>query len=143
MPAAAPLDPDEIRVLAECERESLIYRSLPLGLLTFFATQHAMSRNFISPKAKWVKLSAALFSGYIIGKLSYASTCRTKVLTQIPDSNLAHTIRGVEKVAQTVDVSQIDHQPKDPSEAIVSIPNTPTASLGVNQYGDTVYKTDK
>ena len=47
------LNRDEARVLAECERESLMYRSIPLGLMTYFATQYAMSRNLITTKGKW------------------------------------------------------------------------------------------
>jgi len=153
-PAAAQLDRDEIRVLAECERESLMYRSIPLGLMTFFATQYAMSRNLITTKGKWIKLGAALFSGYILGKISYAPTCRKKILTQIPNSNLAHAIRGVETRQVAADSDDQDQQPyvpkisKDPSEAVVFVPDpvefdTHTVPVGVNQYGDPIYDTRK
>jgi hypothetical protein len=148
------LDRDETRVLAECESESLIYRSIPLGLITFFATQYAMSRNIITTKGKWIKLGAGLFAGYIIGKVSYAPTCRKKILTQIPDSNLAHAIRGVEVRQAAASSDDRDHQSyiprqsKDPSEAVVFLPDpvdpdTHTVPVGVNQYGDPIYATAK
>ena len=144
------LDQDETRILAECERESLIYRSIPLGLIALFATQYGMTRNIITSKGKWLKLGASLFSGYIIGKVSYAPTCRQKILTQIPDSNLARAIRGVELVQSA---GMGDEQPrprvtsrqsKDPSEAVVFLPDpvdpdTHTVPVGVNQYGDPIY----
>ena len=160
---AVQLDDSEKRVLAECERESLIYRSIPLGLITFFATQYAMSRNLITTKAKWAKLGAGLFSGYILGKISYAATCRNKILTQIPESNLAHAIRGTDVRAVSPPTDDDDpryrqqqqpsrpitsRRPKDPSEAVVFVPDpvefdTHTLPVGVNQYGDPIYDTKK
>jgi hypothetical protein len=113
----AQLTRDETRILEECNRESMIYRSLPLGILSFFATQYAMTRNIISTKAKWFKLGLGLFAGYIIGKISYTSACRKKILTQIPNSSLAQMILGVE---------------------------SPTpSSLDINQYGESIDKTNK
>jgi hypothetical protein len=151
---AVQLDQDETRVLAECERESLMYRSIPLGLMTFFATQYAMSRNLITTRGKWFKLGGGLFAGYILGKISYAPTCRKKILTQIPDSNLAHAIRGVdvrEASASSNEPNQQSYLPrrsKDPSEAVVFLPDpveldTHTVPVGVNQYGDPIYDTRK
>jgi len=119
------LTPDETRILQECDRESTIYRSLPIGILTFFAIQYAMTRNIISTKAKWFKLGTGLFAGYIIGKMSYASACRKKILTQIPNSNLAKLIHGVE-IQQTNEVT-----------------NNHSTLIDVNQYGDPIYKTNK
>lgn len=150
----AQLDGDERRVLAECERESLIYRSIPLGLMTFFATQYAMSRNIITTKGKWFKLGAGLFAGYILGKVSYAPTCRKKILTQIPDSNLAQAIRGTDVQQVSPSSDDLNHQPlaprrlKDPSEAVVFVPDpveldTHTVPVGVNQYGDPIFDTRK
>ncbi|CAF2431165.1 unnamed protein product [Rotaria sp. Silwood2] len=148
------LDQDEKRVLAECERESLVYRSIPLGLISFFATQYAMSKNLIAPQGKWIKLGASLFTGYIIGKVSYAPTCRNKILTQIPNSNLAHAIRGVEILHESVNAEEqqpqplVSRKPRDPSEAVVFLPDpveldTHTVPVGINQYGDPIYDTTK
>ncbi|CAF1580662.1 unnamed protein product [Adineta ricciae] len=144
------LTPDETRVLAECERESLIYRSIPLGLITFFATQFAMQRNIITAKAKWVKLGASLFTGYLLGKISYAPTCRKKILTQIPESHLAHAILTGD-ARELIAPQQHDSQSsstRDPNEAVVFVPNsaesdTHTVPVGVNQYGDPIYATTK
>ncbi|UJR37954.1 hypothetical protein I4U23_030638 [Adineta vaga] len=152
---APQLNQDETRVLGECEKESLIYRSIPLGLISFFATQYGMQRNIITTKAKWVKLSASLFLGYLIGKISYAPTCRKKILTQIPDSNLAHAIRsGDPRQIIAVSPQENDHQSystqssRDPHEAVVFIPDpvepdTHTVPVGVNQYGDPIYNISK
>ncbi|CAF0722227.1 unnamed protein product [Adineta steineri] len=148
------LNQEEKRVLAECEKESLMYRSIPLGLMTFFATQYAMSRNMITTKGKWLKLSTSLFAGYILGKISYAPTCRNKILTQIPESNLAHAIRGVEVVQAGANPDEHNNQrfiskpSRDPSEAVVFLPDpvdpdTHTVPVGVNQYGDPIYHTTK
>jgi hypothetical protein len=148
------LDHDETRVLAECERESLMYRSIPLGLITFFATQYAMQRNIITTKGRWFKLGAGLFAGYIIGKISYAPVCRKKILTQIPNSNLANAIRGVDLRNESTSSDEHDQQPyiskrsRDPSEAVVFLPDpvefdTHTVPVGVNQYGDPIYDTRK
>lgn len=145
------LDPEETRVLAECERESLMYRSIPLGLMAMFATQYGMSRNMLSQNARFFKLGASLFAGYIIGKASYAPACRRKILSQIPNSNLAIAIRGVETghgFAMDGHSSSptSHHLAKDPSEAVVFVPDpvepdTHTAPIGVNQYGDPIYET--
>lgn len=150
----AQLDHDEKRVLADCERESLMYRSIPLGLVTLFATQYAMSKNVITAKAKWFKLGAGLFAGYIMGKVSYAPTCRKKILTEIPNSNLAYAIRGI---GMQQDAAANERDPinftasrpfKDPSEAVVFVPDpvepdTHTLPMGVNQYGDPIYTISK
>lgn len=156
-PQMSPLQltQDEKRVLGECEKESLIYRSIPLGLITLFATQYGMQRNFISQRGKWLKFGLSLFTGYIIGKVSYAPTCRNKILTQIPNSNLAYAIRGIDAQHAHEDSSnQQDHtrftsqQKRDPSEAVVFFPDpveldTHTAPIGVNQYGDPIYDVKK
>ena len=149
------LDQNEKRVLAECERESLVYRSIPLGLMALFATQYAISRNLITSQAKWLKLGASLFAGYIIGKASYASTCRNKILSQIPNSHLARVIRGVEVQYPSVTSTDpdshqfsISRESKDPNEPVVFLPDpvepdTHTIPIGVNQYGDPIYDTTK
>lgn len=147
------LEPEEKRVLAECEKESLIYRSIPLGLMALFATQYGMSTNMISTKSRFFKLGASLFAGYIIGKVSYAPACRQKILTQIPNSNLAYAIRGVE-TGHGINVDEHSaavssaHPTKDPSEAVVFLPDpvdpdTHSVPVGVNQYGDPIYETIK
>jgi len=129
---------DETRILEECDRESLIYRSLPLGILTFSATQYAMTKNIISTKAKWFKLGASLFAGYIIGKVSYTPACRKKILTQIPNSSLAQMIHGVESPQiSTVNVNTHEHRQTNESA------DTYLTPVDVNQYGDPIYKTNK
>lgn len=148
------LDDDEKRVLAECERESLLYRSIPLGLIALFGTRYAMSRNIITQQGKFIKFGASLFAGYIIGKVTYAATCRNKILTQIPNSNLAHAIRGADPRQVSANSEDKDSQPlvprrpRDPNEPVVFLPDpveldSHTVPVGVNQYGDPIYDTSK
>jgi hypothetical protein len=142
----AQLTRDETRILNECDRESLFYRSLPLGILTFGATQYAMSKNYITTKAKWLKLGVGLFAGYIIGKMSYASACKKKILTQIPDSSLARMITGVAEQYNTSDVNVNTYQERqtnESSKSAIFLPDTHLTPVDVNQYGDPIYKTNK
>ena len=133
----AQLSRDETRVLDECDRESLIYRSLPLGILSVLGTQYAMTKNILSFKAKWFKLGLSLFAGYIIGKVSYTFACRKKILREIPNSSLAQMIQGVE--AQYTNTS-----PERQTNAAVFPSDThPAPTTNVNQYGDSIYKTNK
>jgi len=141
----AQLTRDETRILEECERESLIYRSIPLGLCTYFGTQYAMSKNLISTKAKWIKIGGALFAGYIIGKVSYTPACRRKILAQIPDSSLAQMIRS----GEAPQISQADvntHQQRQTNELNhpeTFVPDIDPVPVGVNQYGYPIYTTNK
>ena len=147
------LDDDEKRILAECERNSLIYRSIPLGLVAMFSVQYGMKTNFISSNMKFFKLGAALFSGYLIGKVSYAPACRKKILTQIPNSNLAHILRGSSAKAGNNTFEQdnspfVPKSPRDTNEPVVFLPDpvdmdAHTMSVGVNQYGDPIYESRK
>lgn len=136
------LSRDETRILEQCERESLIYRSIPLSICTFFGTHYAMSKNIISTKAKWVKIGAAVFAGYIIGKVSYTPACRKKILTEIPDSSLAQLIRGVQ-VPQISEVDVNTYQQNQTNEPIAIVDDTDSLPVGVNKYGDPIYKADK
>lgn len=133
MEPPAQLSREEVRLLEQCERESLIYRSVPLTICSFFAVQYAMSKNILSTRAKWLKLGAAGFAGYIIGKVSYTPACRRKLLAELPDSALAQLIRGGE-------TRQIPATGATPHDALVFVPDAQSVPLGVNQYGDPVYK---
>ncbi|CAF1249584.1 unnamed protein product [Rotaria sp. Silwood1] len=136
---------DETRILEECEQESLIYRSLPFSVCAFFAIQYAMSKNIISTKAKWFKLGAGVFAGYMIGKFSYAIACQKKILMKIPDSNLAKIIRGVE-IRQISNINVNNHEQRQTNnlnEAVILESDTHLTSIDINQYGDPIYKTNK
>ncbi|CAF1094192.1 unnamed protein product [Rotaria sordida] len=119
------LNRDETRILEECEQESLIYRSLPLSICSFFAIQYAI---------------------YMIGKFSYALACQKKILMKIPDSNLAKMIRGVEN-RQISNIDNVNNykkkQTNDLNEAVIFESDTHLTSVGTNQYGDPIYKTNK
>ncbi|CAF1054822.1 unnamed protein product [Rotaria sordida] len=119
------LNRDETRILEECEQESLIYRSLPLSICSFFAIQYTI---------------------YMIGKFSYALACQKKILMKIPDSNLAKMIRGVEN-RQISNIDNVNNykkkQTNDLNEAVIFESDTHLTSVGTNQYGDPIYKTNK
>ncbi|UJR08298.1 hypothetical protein I4U23_012569 [Adineta vaga] len=134
------LSREETRLLEECERQSVLYRSIPLGVCSFLFTQYAMSKNIISMKAKWVKLGTAIFAGYIIGKVSYTPTCRQKILDELPDSSLAQLIRGVENHQNPL--IAINNQHHDKHEHLVFAPDAQHIPVGVNQYGDPIYKSN-
>ncbi|CAF2969363.1 unnamed protein product [Rotaria sp. Silwood2] len=136
---------DETRILEACERESFIYRSLPYSVCTFFAIQYAMSKNIISTKAKLFKLGAGVFAGYMTGKFSYAIACQKKILMEIPDSNLAKMIRGVEN-RQISDIDIDNHEQKQMNnlnEIVILESDNHLTSVGTNQYGDPIYRTNK
>ena len=38
-------------------------------------------------------IEGAVFVAYVVGKLSYQSTCQQKILQKIPNSNLAQSVR--------------------------------------------------
>lgn len=133
---------EETRVLDECDRESIIYRSIPFSIFTFFAMQYAMSKNKISTKGKWIKLGASVFAGYMIGKVSYAFACQKKILAEIPDSNLGRMIRGAQ-LQSIADADTSNDQEKSANDSTTFTSNNPLKPIGLNQYGDPVYKTNK
>ena len=101
------LDRDETRVLDECDRESFIYRSIPAGITAYFAIQYAISTNRISIRYKWLKIGGSVLLACFIGKISYTSACKQKILEEIPNSNLAALIRGY-KLENDVSVTSKD-----------------------------------
>ena len=129
---------EETRVLEDCQRESFIYRSVPFGVCSYFLTLLAMSKNYITPKAKWVKLGGAVFFGAILGKVSYTSTCRQKILNEIPNSGLAQLIRGVEEHQD----AKHSHPDKQAHDHLVFAPDAQHIPVAVNQYGDPIYKSN-
>ena len=136
MSAPSRLDREETRVLDECDRESLLYRSLPLSATMFFGTQYAMATHRLSSKNKWLKLGGSVFLGGVIGKFSYAAACRRKILREIPESDLARFIRG-----ETISSSVAD---QGSEEMIVApAPDMHSLPVGVNQYGDLIHPTPR
>ncbi|CAF0790333.1 unnamed protein product [Didymodactylos carnosus] len=121
------LSTDETKILAECEKESLLYRSIPLGLIGLFGTQLAIQRNILTPKLKYLKLGFGLLTGYILGKISYAPTCKNKILKRIPDSDLARAIRGISPRKSEQNLPNDPNSTaylaqNDPSKVVIMVP---------------------
>ncbi|XP_018025347.1 OCIA domain-containing protein 1-like [Hyalella azteca] len=87
--------PEEIRVLRECNRESLLFRCIPLATITSALTYFGISRGYIKPSASFgvfPKVTLAAICGYVLGKLSYQRQC-ADMIAKLPNSKLADAIR--------------------------------------------------
>lgn len=89
------LTAEELRVLEECNRESLFYRSMPLAAVAMLGTQIAVNKGFLKPHPRWgstFKVLGAGFLSWFIGKVSYQSACEEKFL-RLKNSPVADMIR--------------------------------------------------
>ncbi|XP_014663276.1 PREDICTED: OCIA domain-containing protein 1-like [Priapulus caudatus] len=87
--------PDELRVLKECNRESFWKRSLPASMGSMVAVQLAVNMGYIKAHptfGSFFKVVGAGFLGYMMGKISYQTRCREKLL-QLENSPLADALR--------------------------------------------------
>ena len=91
-----PLSPEEMRIIAECRRESAMYRGVPGSLLGGFLAYTAVQRGMLRPHATYgpgPKIAVFGIIGFFVGRFSYANECARKFLEQAPDSNIGRTIR--------------------------------------------------
>lgn len=82
--------PEELKVLQQCNRDSLFQRSLPLGTTFGLAVWYAIKQGMLQPGIKFgsgPKVLAGITVGYFIGKLSYQTVCAEKLMT-LPNSKL-------------------------------------------------------
>ncbi|XP_041987239.1 OCIA domain-containing protein 1 isoform X2 [Aricia agestis] len=99
---ASPLPPgqykfsaEELRVLKECNSESFVQRSAPLGTLLGLATYFGVQKGHLKPNARfgaYPKVSLAVIVGYFIGKISYQQACAEKLMA-LPNSYLGQLLR--------------------------------------------------
>lgn len=87
---------EELAVLRECDIESLVQRSIPLGIVMGVGTWAACQRGFLKPTGATAKVVSACIAGYFLGKLSYQSKCAEKVM-RLPNSQLAEVLRRKRK----------------------------------------------
>ncbi|CAG9761195.1 unnamed protein product [Ceutorhynchus assimilis] len=87
---------EEMRVLRECNKESFFGRSLPfstiLGGLTYYGIHTGLfkrSRSFGAVP----KVTAAIITGYILGKFSYHQKCAEKFMA-LPDSKVGRMMKA-------------------------------------------------
>ncbi len=94
-PQLPRLTDEEKRLLKECESESFWQRSLPLmvvnaGLIHYFYKKRGQNIKFY-----FVNLCMGAFFSYGLGKLSYLSKCREKLVANLPpDSELLKAMKS-------------------------------------------------
>ncbi|KRX43973.1 OCIA domain-containing protein 1 [Trichinella murrelli] len=87
---------EEQNVLRECARESFIYRCLPLTVVGCFSAKYCQKSGLIKGHPIYgmtVKYLTIFGVAYLLGKFSYISECKEKILKRIPNSNLADAVR--------------------------------------------------
>ncbi|XP_013189267.1 OCIA domain-containing protein 1 [Amyelois transitella] len=86
---------EELRVLAECNRESFFQRSLPLGTFLGLGTYAAVQAGHLRPNPRFgpfPKITLAVIVGYFLGKLSYQQACAEKLMN-LPGSYIGQLLR--------------------------------------------------
>ncbi|XP_028259135.1 OCIA domain-containing protein 1 [Parambassis ranga] len=86
---------EEKRLLKECNTESIIYRSMPLSVISMAVTQALVSRGSLSASPRFGSMPKVVFAGfcgYLAGKLSYMKTCQEK-FKRLENSPLGEMLR--------------------------------------------------
>lgn len=86
---------EDMAVIKQCEVESLMKRSIPIGTALGVATYTMIQKGILQPSAKYgptPKVIGACILGYIIGKLSYQSVCAEKLM-RLPNSQIGEMLR--------------------------------------------------
>ncbi|CAG4984576.1 unnamed protein product [Parnassius apollo] len=94
-PAQYRFSPDELRVLAECNTESFLQRSLPFGTIFGLGTYLAVQKGHLKPNPRFgafPKMTLAVVVGYFLGKLSYQQACAEKLMA-LPGSYIGQLLR--------------------------------------------------
>uniref|UniRef100_T1ITZ0 OCIA domain-containing protein n=1 Tax=Strigamia maritima TaxID=126957 RepID=T1ITZ0_STRMM len=89
---------EEIRVLRECERESLYYRCAPFSAIAMGGVVYAGKYGFLGANSFWavvIKVMAAGFAGFAFGKLTYRQQCLEKLM-KLPNSDLGESIKRMQ-----------------------------------------------
>jgi len=89
------LTPEETRVLSQCERDSFIYRSLPMMFISGCGVQWAIKNGRLKPNPVMgavPKMIGAMALSYILGRVSYINNCAERLMN-IPNSPLGDQIR--------------------------------------------------
>lgn len=84
-----------LSVLRECNRESLIQRSIPMGTGLGLLAYYCVKQGYLSGSTRFgagpkVLLGATI--GYFAGKISYQQKCAEKLM-RLPNSRLAEMLR--------------------------------------------------
>uniref|UniRef100_A0A8D0BC67 OCIA domain-containing protein 1 n=1 Tax=Salvator merianae TaxID=96440 RepID=A0A8D0BC67_SALMN len=85
---------EERRVFAECDRESFWTRSLPISAVSMLVTEMLVRKGILATYTRFGSLPKVMFAGicgFLIGKISYAETCRQKLL-KLENSPIAEAL---------------------------------------------------
>jgi len=94
-PQLRRLTAEEMKVFRECNRESFWYRSMPLAGMNIVAVRMMARYGYLKPSpfyGMYLKYAGAIVLGYFVGKFSYLSKCREKLM-RLPNSELAEALR--------------------------------------------------
>lgn len=86
---------EEKAVLAECNRESFWYRSVPYAVIGMVVTQALVTKGILRPSYRLGSLPKVAFSGgagFLIGKFSYLKICQEK-FKKLDNSPIGEAIR--------------------------------------------------
>jgi hypothetical protein len=104
------LTAEERQVLKECNSESFWFRCLPLGITFIATTQFLVMRGIMKPNPRFGALFKNLGAGlaaFVIGKMSYQSKCREKIL-KLENSALADSLRKARRWPDQITDSSSD-----------------------------------
>ena len=130
------LSRQEQQILAECRSESYWFRSLPLSLALGSAAFYAVKQGIVLGSQRfgpWPKTVIGAAAGYIVGKISYTTTCQEKFVREAPDSNIGRSIR----MARGENVP--DREPEVNRSPLHEEGLFPDGKDIVNTQGDTAY----
>jgi len=136
---------EEIRVMKACNDESFWYRCLPMSAI-LGATAHLLVKSgSLLPNARYgsvPKVILGTFTGYFLGKVSYANICADKFLAEAPNSEIAQLVRqrrGLPPLEAEDSRQQQNNAPPPVSqETTVPSPDAvlPEESAAVSTYDD-------
>ncbi|XP_061883309.1 OCIA domain-containing protein 1-like [Entelurus aequoreus] len=121
LPDISILNPteEEIRVLKECQSESLMFRQLPFAVLGAAVGHGLVVKGILSASARFGALPKVAFGilfGSVAGQLSYIPTCREK-LKKLDNSPIGEHLRRMSL--------QLPQSPGGP-QSEMSDPDTPS-----------------
>ncbi|KAK0180847.1 hypothetical protein PV327_003185 [Microctonus hyperodae] len=129
---------DELRILKECQYNSVVLRGLPLGGITLAAVHYLMKSGMLK-RSKFGLVIGGL-TGFLLGTMSYRQICVEKLLA-LPNSTLKERILAAQgkqpHVRVEVQQSQ-DNQSQswfDNASPTEQIPMT--SSLDIEPYNQT------
>ncbi|KAF2357153.1 Ovarian carcinoma immunoreactive antigen [Trinorchestia longiramus] len=127
LPTTYKFSAEEMRVLKECGRESLLFRSIPFATVTSCLTYYGLAKGYLKTNPTFgffPKVTFAAIVGYFVGKLSYQKQCADMVL-QLPNSKLADAIRKSRGLGPTSEVDPDAAGGSNTHEVFTSIPSKP------------------